>query len=66
MLGVALILSQSQTLAARIFSDNLPWWIGGRSILKLISGVTCTLLAGQVAERGGYQDPELSLAALRF
>ena len=49
----ALILSlqpwEFQTMAARIFSDDPPWWIGARNILKLISGVTYTLLAARLA-----------------
>ena len=49
----ALIVSleplEFQALAARIFSDNPPWWIGARNILKLVSGVTYTLLAARLA-----------------
>ena len=49
----ALILSlqpwEFQAMAARIFSDNPPWWIGGRNILKLLSGLTYTLLAARLA-----------------
>ncbi len=49
----ALILSlepwEFQATAARIFSANPPWWIGARNVLKLISGLTYTLLAARLA-----------------
>ena len=49
----ALILSlqpwELQSLAARIFSDNPPWWIGARNVAKLVSGLTYTLLAARLA-----------------
>ncbi len=48
----ALLLSlgpiEYQALVARIFSADPPFWIGGRNVLKLISGVVYTVLAARL------------------
>lgn len=51
-MAALIILLQSlefQAMADRIFSENPPWWIGARNLLKLLSGVTYTLLAARLA-----------------
>jgi AraC-like DNA-binding protein len=48
-----------QVIAAQIFSGSPPWWIAGRNVLKLVSGVVYTLLAARLAFR-----PERSSSVL--
>ena len=49
LLILSLQPGEFQVLAARIFSENPPWWIGARNMLKLMSGVIYTVLAARLA-----------------